>query len=130
MDPKARFDVAQSFAQQWISAWNSHDLEAIMEHYAAELHFCSPLILKRFPQSDGVIRDLEALRRYFSMGLQRSASLTFELTGVLCGVRGFTLTYINARGGDTTEYMELDEDGKASFVVVCYSAGPTRKKLA
>jgi hypothetical protein len=125
MNTKIRFEVAEQFAAGWISAWNSRDLDAIMHHYASELSFCSPLILKLLPESDGVISDLEELRHYFSTGLARAPELTFELTGVLCGVRGFMLTYINARGGDTAEYIELDKEGKANVVVVCYSARPS-----
>ena len=26
-------NFAQSFAQEWVKAWNDHDLEAILSHY-------------------------------------------------------------------------------------------------
>ncbi len=31
-----------NFAQEWLNAWNSHDLEAIMAHYAEDVIFYSP----------------------------------------------------------------------------------------
>ena len=33
---------AGKFADDWIQAWNSHDLEAIMSHYAPEVVLTSP----------------------------------------------------------------------------------------
>ena len=36
-------DEARSFAADWIEAWNSHDLDRIMTHYAEDLVLVSPI---------------------------------------------------------------------------------------
>ena len=35
---------AQDFAQEWIAAWNSHDLDRILSHYAEDVEVTSPLV--------------------------------------------------------------------------------------
>jgi ketosteroid isomerase-like protein len=114
-------DRAAAFADEWIAAWNSHDIERILSHYAEPLDFTSPLILQRYPGSDGTVRDLATLRAYFEIGLRTLPNLRFELLEVLRGVNGFCIYYVNARGGHTTEYIELDAHDKVRRVIVCYS---------
>ena len=108
-----------AYAREWIAAWNSHDLDRIMSHYAEGLEFTSPLILQRCPDLNGTIQDLETLRAYFSVGLQKGSTLAFELLEVLRGVNGFCMYYANGRGGHTAEYVEIDENDKATKVIVC-----------
>ncbi len=33
---------AAAFAREWLAAWNSHDLERILSHYATGIVFLSP----------------------------------------------------------------------------------------
>jgi len=40
---------------------------------------------------------------------------------VLMGVRGFTLIYENARGGQTAEYFEHNAEGKVTRAICCYT---------
>ena len=35
---------AERFADEWIAAWNSYDLNAILSHYAEDVVFHSPPI--------------------------------------------------------------------------------------
>jgi hypothetical protein len=35
-------DDARAFAAEWIAAWNSHDLDRILSHYAGDIVFLSP----------------------------------------------------------------------------------------
>lgn len=37
---------AQSFASEWIDAWNAHDLERILSHYDDEVVVISPVALR------------------------------------------------------------------------------------
>ena len=37
---------ASNFATEWIAAWNSHDLEAILSHYAPQVVLTSPVAAK------------------------------------------------------------------------------------
>ena len=112
---------ALAYTHEWIAAWNAHDLDRIMGHYGEPLDFTSPLVRERYPQSDGTIRDLVTLRAYFGAGLASAPTLSFTLLEVLRSVGGFVMLYVNARGGHTAEYVELNAHAKATRVIACYA---------
>ena len=35
---------AEAFARDWIDAFNRHDLEAVLSHYADDVEFSSPVV--------------------------------------------------------------------------------------
>jgi ketosteroid isomerase-like protein len=35
-------EFAAQFAEEWIAAWNSHDLDRILSHYADDFEMASP----------------------------------------------------------------------------------------
>lgn len=109
-----------NFAHEWLNAWNSHDLEAIMEHYAEEVVFYSPLIQKINNEPSGRIQGKEGLRAYFSKGLQVYPDLHFELYHVLEGVRSVVLYYKSVNNRLSAEMMVLNEEGKVVEVRAHY----------
>ena len=44
---------ARQFAQEWVDAWNSHDLERIMSHYDDDVALTSPVALNLLKNGDG-----------------------------------------------------------------------------
>ena len=52
---------ACEFAQDWVDAWNSHDLERILAHYDDQVLLVSPIALKLLG-GDGTVRGKAALR--------------------------------------------------------------------
>lgn len=113
---------AEQFANDWIDSWNSHDLERIVSHYAESLEFNSPLILERYPDSDGVITTRTQLQAYFAKGLALNPALQFTLLDILTGNNGLILYYENARGGHTAELFEFDSTGKVKRAFAGYGA--------
>jgi hypothetical protein len=47
---------AQQFAEEWIAAWNSHDLERILAHYTDDFEIPSPLIVERMNEPSGTLK--------------------------------------------------------------------------
>jgi hypothetical protein len=115
-------ETANCLAQAWIDAWNAHNLDAIMEHYAESVEFRSPLIVKRLGIETGKLVGKEALRSYFAGGLTASPNLHFTLIEVLPGVDSMTVYYERVDGSRTAELTVLDADGRAVQVRVHYSA--------
>ena len=37
--------AAERFADDWIAAWNAHDLEKILSHYTDDFEMSSPVIV-------------------------------------------------------------------------------------
>lgn len=112
---------ARKFAHDWIEAWNSRDLDAIVSHYAAEVVLTSPVAAKLLDDPSGRVEGSAALRAYFSRGLEAYANLHFELLDVMQGLSSVVLCYKNQKGTRTAEFMEFDEDGKIVRVVANYS---------
>lgn len=113
---------AQSFANDWVAAWNAHDLEAILGHYEDDVELISPAAAHLLGKSDGRVAGKAALRAYFERGLAAYPELRFELEDVLCGIHSVVLYYINQKGTHTGEFMELSTAGKVARVVAHYSA--------
>jgi hypothetical protein len=113
--------AARRFAEEWIQAWNSHDLERILAHYSDDVTLCSPVIIRILGTTDGTLQGLPAVRDYFSRGLQAYPDLRFELIDVLWGLQTIVLYYRNQTGGRTAEVMQLDADGKVFRMWANYS---------
>ena len=112
---------AQHFALEWVAAWNAHDLDTIMSHYADEPEFYSPIIKQMGVNDAGVIKDKVALRAYFKAALKKFPDLHFELYHVLTGVHSLVLFYKSINDKYSAEYMELNSDGKVARVNAHYS---------
>ena len=74
---------AREFAQDWIAAWNAHDMEAILAHYASEVRLTSPAAASILNDPSGTVTGKEALSSYFRRGLEAYPNLRFELVDVM-----------------------------------------------
>jgi hypothetical protein len=113
-------EEADRIAADWVAAWNAHDLERILAHYADTLEFTSPLVVERLGRADGTIRDKAALRAYFAVGVAPGSTLRFELIDALPGVASLILYYRNHRGRTVAETMHFGPDGKVVRATVHY----------
>jgi hypothetical protein len=50
---------ARQFAQHWVLAWNSHDLDAIMAHYGWEVVLTSPVAARLLNDESGTVAGKE-----------------------------------------------------------------------
>jgi ketosteroid isomerase-like protein len=96
------------FGRHWLAAWNSHDLEALLTHFAEDTVFTSPVAAQLLTDSNGVIHGKEALRAYWTEGLRRIPDLRFELVGVYAGINTIVINYRNQRGGLVNEVMRFE----------------------
>ena len=95
----------EAFAEEWVRAWNAHDVEAVLEHFVEDVEFTSPHAVQLLDDCDGVIRGKGALRHYWQEGLRRVPDLHFELLGVYIGVHTLVINYRNQRGGLANEVL-------------------------
>jgi len=115
-------DDARKLAEHWIAAWNSHDLDMIMEHYDDAVELTSPVAAQLLGTPEGKVSGKANLRAYFKRGLEAYPNLHFQLEDVLWGLSSVVLYYSNQKGTRTAEFMELAENGKVARVVANYNA--------
>jgi hypothetical protein len=105
-------DQALAFGSQWVQAWNTHDVDAILRHYDNDVEFTSPYVAALGFDPSGTLHGVPTLRRYFAAGLDRFPDLRFDLHGVLTGVDSLTIVYTSVQDQKTAEVMTL-RDGLA-----------------
>jgi ketosteroid isomerase-like protein len=112
---------AREFAEHWIEAWNSHDLDAIVSHYEDDVILVSPIAAKILHHSSGAVIGKAALRQYFKQGLEVYPDLKFELIDLMWGISSVVLYYINQKGTKAGEFMEINASGKVTKVIGNYN---------
>lgn len=121
---------ARSFAEAWIGAWNSGDLEKIFALYADDFEMRSPLIVERGFSPDGALRGKAAIRPYWGAGLTNARPpLAFELIAVFAGVNTIAIHYRSVGRKYVVEVLELDDErravrGSACHGVASFFTGP------
>lgn len=100
----------QQFAETWVSAWNNHDVEAVLAHFHDDVVFSSPVAARVLPDSGGVVRGKDALRTYWTTALAGMPDLHFEVVDVYCGQYTLVIQYRNQRGGLVNEVLIFDGD--------------------
>lgn len=111
---------AQRLADEWIAAWNWHDLQAILRHYAPDVEFTSPFVSALSADASGTIHGRVRLRTYFQKGLDAYPDLRFELIRVLEGVGSLVLYYRSVQGLLAAEMMTVNDEGLIQTVRVHY----------
>ena len=114
-------DETRQLAENWVAAWNAHDLEAIISHYDERVELISPVAAQLLGIPDGKVSGKAALREYFQRGLEAYPELHFDLKDVLGGLNSLVLYYTNQNGTRTGEFMDLGAGGKVTRVVDHYS---------
>ncbi|MBL0216949.1 MAG: nuclear transport factor 2 family protein [Myxococcales bacterium] len=110
--PVIELELARRLAAEWVAAWNSHDLERILEHYAEDFEMRSPLIAERGFSASGALKGKAAIRPYWAAGLAASPPIRFELLDVYAGVNTVVIHYRSVGRKLVTEILELDDEGQ------------------
>ena len=100
-----------AYAEQWVRAWNAHDIEAVLSHFHDDVVFTSPVAARVLPETGGVVRGKPALRDYWATALQTLPDLHFDIVGVYRGESALVINYRNQRGGLVNEVLIFDADG-------------------
>lgn len=111
----------ERLAREWVSAWNSRNLDRIIAHYHDDVRISSPFIRSIAGGNDGVVAGKAALREYWATALGVFNDLHFELFHVYPGVRSMVIHYRSVAGYVGAEYMRLAEDGLIDEVHAHYA---------
>ena len=108
----------REFAAEWVSAWNSHDLDRVVSHYEEDVVLTSPRIKLILGKDDATIRGKSALRDYMGMALKRVPDLRFTLDRTFNSV---VLEFHTNDGRHGAEFMEFGRNGLVSRVSATYA---------
>ena len=104
-------ETAISFADEWVSAWNAHDLDRILSHYEDDFEMSSPFVTKMTGDVSGTLKGKEAVGAYWSAALEKYPDGQFELQDVLSGSNSVTVVYQGVFGL-TAEVFHFNNSGK------------------
>lgn len=104
-------DVKQ-FVNEWLEAWNSHDIDRIMSHYSEDIEVTTPMIRLAAGIDSGTLKGKQNVREYWSKALSRLPDLRFELIEITTGVDSFAIYYHSVLGKRAIEVMFYGEDEK------------------
>ena len=112
---------ARAFANDWIAAWNSGDLERVFSLYADDFEMRSPLIIERGFSPAGVLRGKAAVRPYWGAGIATAKPpLRFELIDAYGGVGTVAIHYRSVGRRVVVEVLELGGDGLVRRGCACH----------
>jgi ketosteroid isomerase-like protein len=110
-----------AFGAQWVTAWNAHDVESVLEHFHEDVVFTSPVAADLVPESGGVIHGKSALRDYWTRALGRIPNLRFVVEAVYQGIDTIVIEYRNQDGGLVSEVLRftgnLVTEGHGTYLV-------------
>jgi uncharacterized protein (TIGR02246 family) len=101
-------DIA-GFVDDWLDAWNTHDIERVLAHFADDVVFLSPVAARVIPESRGITRGKDALRSYWTTALSKIPELHFDLVAVYVGVDTVAVNYRNQAGGLVNELLTFSD---------------------
>ena len=115
-------EEAWDFANHWIAAWNTHDLDAILSHYDDAVESTSSVAARLLGLLDGKVIGKANLRAYFQRGLAAYPDLRFDLRDVFFGVNSVVLHYFDQNGTGAAEFLEFSAGKKVVRIVANYQA--------
>jgi ketosteroid isomerase-like protein len=103
-------DEADAFVAEWMEAWNSHDVERILDHYADDVEYYSPFIAALAepggPGADGRLVGKDAVRKYFAAALGRYDDLHFDPPAhVAVGAGSISFVYTSVKNLTAVETL-------------------------
>jgi len=111
---------AQAFAEEWVAAWNAHDLDRILAHYSDDFEIITPMIKMSLGVDTGSLVGKPAISDYWRVALEKMPDLHFELLDVCEGVNSVAVYYKSVMDKRAIEVMEFGAEGKVERVVVHY----------
>jgi hypothetical protein len=110
----------KTLALDWIAAWNKRDIDKIMYHYADNVIFYSPTVIKRWNSPEGKIEGKSKLKEHFLKGFELVPNLHFEYLDLLYGIDGMTIIYKRESGVLAADVVTLNDENKCILVKAYY----------
>ena len=104
-------EEATHFAEHWISAWNSHDINAVLAHYTDDFEMTTPMIQRLLGIESGTLKGKKAIGDYWRAALKKYPDLTFSIIEVTSGVDSVSIYYNAVLGKRAVETFFFNDKG-------------------
>lgn len=110
-------DDINEYVAGWIDAWNRRDVEAVIQHFAEDVEFTSPVAAAVV--GNATVRGKEALRAYWLAALGRIGALRFTLDRAIHDAdrRELAIVYRREVDGSNDRVCELLTFDDAGLIV-------------
>lgn len=105
-------EFAAHFANEWLQAWNAHDLERVLSHYSDDFEMFSPVIAQVMGIKEGRLQGKSVVGAYWAKALVMFPDLAFTPVCTLIGVNSITIHYIGATGKRVAEVFQFNEENQ------------------
>ena len=109
------------FTSEWISSWNSHDLDTILKHYSDDVEITSPMIQLAAGIKAESLKGKASVAEYWRIALKKIPDLRFELIDVAEGINSVAIYYRSVMSKKTIEVMFFNQQGKVNKVFAHYT---------
>jgi ketosteroid isomerase-like protein len=102
----------QEFAKDWLSAWNSRDVERILDCYSDEFVMMSPMVRQMTGSQKGVLMNKAELRALCTKIFSEIPELQYALVAVSVGLDKLTIHYTSSECDMVADVMNFNESWK------------------
>lgn len=104
----------QSIAMKWFDAFNSKNLDKLLDLYDDEAQHFSPKLKIRQPETKGLIIGKEAMRVWWKEAFDRLPTLHYKVTSLTANTDRVFMEYIRQVEGEddilVAEVLEIKDD--------------------
>ena len=104
-------EEAKTFAGHWISAWNNHDISAVLAHYVDDFEMTTPMIQRILGIESGTLKGKTAVGDYWQAALKQIPDLKFSIIEVTSGVGSVSVYYNAVMGKKAIETFFFNDKG-------------------
>ena len=120
---------ADAFVADWMEAWNDHDLDRILGHYAEDVEYYSPFIAQMAEPgrqgADGHLDGKAAVRAYFAAALERNPDLRFSPPAVVAvGAGSVCFAYTSIKNLTAVETLVFAPGSRTVARAHCHYRSP------
>ena len=114
-------EEAKRFAEHWLAAWNSHDINALLTHYADDFEMTTPMIQRVLGIESGTLKGKTAVGDYWRAALKKVPDLKFSIIEVLSGVGSVSIYYNAVLGKRAVETFFFNDKGLVNKAFANYN---------
>jgi hypothetical protein len=114
-------DEAKRFASHWVEAWNAHDIDAVLAHYADGFEMTTPMIQRVLGIESGTLKGKKVVGDYWRAALARVPDLKFSIVEVTSGVDAVSIYYRAVMGKMAIETFLFDDQGLVYKALATYA---------